>query len=160
MSLKLHFYNTVLSLGHKDWIHANADIVVILVVLVAGFVVQGLGPGPWGVRQWAGVSPLSLRENPKSAALSIRGLTLSGSRQLFWGCQRFPVHVIFLVALKMTDLSLTLSLTEMLFGTEPSARSLDVCAPVFEYLYKGNYMYPMSSAVLCESFFFFKFVLP
>lgn len=45
MSLKLCFYNTVLSLGHKDWIHANVDIVVILAVLVAGFVVQGLGPG-------------------------------------------------------------------------------------------------------------------
>ena len=126
MSLKLHFYNTVLSLGHKDWIHANADIVVILAVLVAGFVVQGLGPGPWGARQWAGISPLSLQENPKNAALSVQDLTLSRSRQLFRGCQRSPIHVIFLIALKMADLSSTTSLTEMLFGTEASARSLDV----------------------------------
>lgn len=130
MSLKLYFYNTVLSSGHKDWIHANVDIVAILAVLVAGFVVQGLGPGPWGVRQWAGVSPLSLQENPKNAALSAWGLTLSGSRQLFRGCQRSPIHVIFLIALRTADLSL-ISPTEMLFGTEPSARSLDMCAPVF-----------------------------
>jgi len=60
VSLKLHFYNTVLSLGHKDWMHANVGIVVILAVLVAGFAVQGLGPGPWGVRWRAGVSPLSV----------------------------------------------------------------------------------------------------
>lgn len=90
MSLKLHFSNTVLSSGHKDWIHADVDIVIILVVLVAGFVVQGLVPGPWGVRQWAGVSPLSLQENPKNAALSVRGLTLSRSRQLFSGMSEVP----------------------------------------------------------------------
>lgn len=81
------------------------------------------------MRQWAGVSPLSLQENPKNAALSW-GLTLSRSRQLFQGCQWSLIHVMLLIALKMGDLSLTSSLTKILFGTEPSARSFAVYAPV------------------------------
>lgn len=44
-------FTAVLSLGHKDWIHANAGTAVIPAALVAWFVGQGLGPGDWGSGQ-------------------------------------------------------------------------------------------------------------
>ena len=80
----------------------------------------------------------------KECIPSIWGLTLSRSRLLLTLLlQRFPnlqscsgdvrgppIHVVLLIALKMGDLSLTSSLTKMLFGTEPSTRYLAVYAPV------------------------------
>lgn len=70
----------MLSLGHKDWIHANAGTAVIPAVLVAGFVGQGLGPGDWGSGQEEALVSAGASEECSPVCLM-----WSGSRQLFGG---------------------------------------------------------------------------